>query len=161
MGEASHFENIQEKRDDAKFCDHEMAPDLKALLIAPAEPRSFPHRSAPPLKLKSRAKKSKRRSTSSAQRYGAAAKAKKIAPAERRAIASARAYNRMLHSLAARQARYLGSNAIYELNCRTAERREIGLIHQENAHLNSVVQEQARLIKADLGRRSTRSGKDA
>jgi hypothetical protein len=52
MGVTSTNEDIEKRRDDAKFCDHEPAADLKALLVAAADPRKFERRSAPAPKLK-------------------------------------------------------------------------------------------------------------
>jgi hypothetical protein len=61
MGFVSTSEDIEQRKADLEFCEHKIAPDLRALLLAPVEHRRRLTRSAPAPMLRARIKKEKKR----------------------------------------------------------------------------------------------------
>ena len=154
MGWPSSHEHDHEKRDEAAFVEHEIADDLKQLLVAPVEPRTFKPRSKPAPKLK----KSKELTTQQ-RKYRALQRAKKRAhrrslPPKNEAVANARWHLQQLRLMLEKQAMSIGPGAPYHLISVTGDDalKCLSDIEAEIERLKIVLRSQHSLLKR--GRRS-------
>jgi hypothetical protein len=160
MGIPSLSEDIEKRRADAQFCEHETAPDLKALLNAPQDPRKFPKRPVKRPKLrKSKAEVKQAAKYRKLQRAKQLREFREREDAEAQVVAAALAQNRDLHALARRQAKLIGPDAPYLVASQAQpnnrrDDRSFSELSVENDKLKLLLREQAVLAK-----KSNRSGR--